>query len=692
MALTSPTSRVIASNSVTPVPGPRSVERIDPVFIRPFRSISLQELSVRPRSTRSSDRSIYLRSIWQRYKQLITTGDINLLEENPHYQAVMRQRFFDPSVLSHIEQALYSFINDGNNDEPTQFDVTTGVLTREMIRHVFQFSRQIGSDSAYGMAYTFGPSIVSGSSTPGESMETNGNKIHESMVVKYSNSSTDQEEIYHEWAVGRILNQIRSKIPNFVYTLGCLVGCSAPISQSKILSSKGAVSSWCSISDRDGRTPYLLLERIYDPQSFFDYFYARDEPDTLVNFVLQVALSLTLANQRFKFTHYDLHYGNILCWNIPDIAQGETVAIPYPFMGSTLYVRTNKIASIIDMGFARAEHDGYKYHNSIPEFRCYDRFYGLTDIFRLVVHTYSLLRNYEKYALLPYLAKMIKFFTDEDPNKVVSVCEQVKIYNLPPNNEVEQLDCSFFVAFLLQTFSIDFVSWEQPSHVRVVGCEGTDLCIKSGISPVNPSKSVDSLDAVILYYLYTNKGVRSFSPDQIERAIIHSNGVIQQQLIGLDDEVTRFTTQFGSGQSNTKIHILDQAQMEQLYHRVITLFNIYDRYHYMLTYIRAIYYLNGIYFPTDQAPFHQFLVEVRTKYEPFFDQWKMVIHHELYSLWDQSLSSGVDAVLRHRKREKLAELIGWYHRSCRHIIDICVAPKLDIVPLSQSHSPSPVQS
>ena len=88
---------------------------------------------------------------------------------------------------------------------------------------------------------------------------------------------------------------------------------------------------------------YLISEYITGIQLFKAA--KRFNFETFMNIYLQVLFSLAVAYHEFDFTHYDLHTGNILVQDLPEI-----VFIKYTFKNKTFFIKTNKLARIIDYG------------------------------------------------------------------------------------------------------------------------------------------------------------------------------------------------------------------------------------------------------------------------------------------------------------------------------------------------------
>jgi hypothetical protein len=96
---------------------------------------------------------------------------------------------------------------------------------------------------------------------------------------------------------------------------------------------------------------YLLIERILPGTSFREYFDIlktdRSKDNIMISLVLQVLYAIALAQERVEFTHYDLHFGNIVIKHDPSITfiqytiNNQTYTVP---------VYDGMISVIIDYG------------------------------------------------------------------------------------------------------------------------------------------------------------------------------------------------------------------------------------------------------------------------------------------------------------------------------------------------------
>lgn len=118
-----------------------------------------------------------------------------------------------------------------------------------------------------------------------------------------THNNDKEQEFWHEFFTGLIINDIRDYIPNFILTYGGYI-CDAD-----------SLGNNC---DREGtNSSYLLIELVKESNTV-----SRNMRNTLltnddlVNIITQTLATLQFSQQKSKFTHYDLHLNNVMIFNI----------------------------------------------------------------------------------------------------------------------------------------------------------------------------------------------------------------------------------------------------------------------------------------------------------------------------------------------------------------------------------------
>lgn len=223
------------------------------------------------------------------------------------------------------------------------------------------------------------------------------------MIHKYPNEMAKYEfefkgEFIHEIFIGLVLNQLRSYVPNFVYTYGYFE------------------------TDDDTYNPYAImienidnsipLEDIIKNLSGIEYF----------RILIQILNALNVASIHFDFCHQDLHDGNIL------IQKFETpIKIPLYLEGRTKYIRSKYLATIIDFGqsYVKIKNQSYGVDNRDELMNFLSKSKPINDIYKLLCFSgftaqrsnneevYDLIsRIYQFFDQKKTLKSRLKFFED----------------------------------------------------------------------------------------------------------------------------------------------------------------------------------------------------------------------------------------------------------------------------------------
>ncbi len=186
-----------------------------------------------------------------------------------------------------------------------------------------------------------------------ESAEGNAFKVKflnsdDIVVIKTpKNMDPKLDDLAHEALVGLYgMNKLRHILPNYMYVYGYF-NCNPPI----IKGFDVETTSWCSKSAGTHESSYLITEYIRDSVPYNEFLI---DPDTSV-FDITVVLyqlfnALSLAYLYYGYTHYDLHFGNVLVRKF-----NRKVSIPYLDSNTKVqgYFVSNYIPYIIDYGYSR---------------------------------------------------------------------------------------------------------------------------------------------------------------------------------------------------------------------------------------------------------------------------------------------------------------------------------------------------
>lgn len=185
------------------------------------------------------------------------------------------------------------------------------------------------------------------------------------IAMKMAQDTSDEKsvkDIGHEWFVGsQCTNYMRKFVPTFVYVYGS-IRCSPAF-----FDNDNSVS-FCRVPGESGTTRYIIYEDLRPAMSYSKFIkYRCNNVTDFLQIFLQVTYALAMAHHLFKFTHYDLHTGNVLIRDPENSLtrlshskndSGETeYYIPFGTEKGVEFMKTKWIAVIIDLGDSYVEFD-----------------------------------------------------------------------------------------------------------------------------------------------------------------------------------------------------------------------------------------------------------------------------------------------------------------------------------------------
>lgn len=213
----------------------------------------------------------------------------------------------------------------------------------------------------------------------------------------------DNDNTLYEYFIGtRALNNLREYIPNFCYTFG-LFRCEAFNKHRKIC-------------EKGGNINYVVYERI--PGKTLGDFISNNLSRKLTGYILQIILALQVAYEKYGYTHYDLHPGNIMLRKLD-----KPTDLEY-YVGGKKYVvlQTDAIATIIDYGFSHFQYGGVQFggQQSFPELSINPaRASGGYDLHKLIGYTlHTLYKEYGSGDFINYWKDVYSYFKS-DPFDII---------------------------------------------------------------------------------------------------------------------------------------------------------------------------------------------------------------------------------------------------------------------------------
>jgi len=176
--------------------------------------------------------------------------------------------------------------------------------------------------------------------------KTTSKFIGHMVVIKCPREPAGSRELIHEFAIGERLNELRKFLPNFAYVYDAFSCSGATVDNDtkEVLdfctSEKDSVS-YVVYENIDNSIPiYKLLEEDISDDEIIKKFY---------KYLMQIALSLNIAEQKFNFQHRDLHTKNVLIRHYSD----KEFVIAYSHNNELCYVKSpGGISTFIDYGMS----------------------------------------------------------------------------------------------------------------------------------------------------------------------------------------------------------------------------------------------------------------------------------------------------------------------------------------------------
>lgn len=386
-------------------------------------------------------------------------GSLNV----PELRRLMTERFYDPQVMRNalcvISAIFYSSEDDDNNE----------VSKRRRIKMWIRNLKRIGAESVYGYAFR-------------GYLEGNVTQRQEDAIFVIKVPRDPKNDLLHELFIGLHLNRLRRLTPNFVYTFGGFK-CSYPF-----IDNGNNVVAWCN-SERVATVNYVLNETILPSLSFREYT-VRSSFQSWLSKYLQVLYALSIANRELGFTHYDLHYENVLVKS-PE----KLYSIPYVVEGRREYINSDGIAMIIDFGRSNINLIGYNYGAyNLREIGVQVDTFPLTDAYKLLMFSMSEMNedNFNE------AAEILKFFTDEEPRAFVSQ-QRNNNYVLPYFTSLKTIPLTSLINYIktiLPVYIKDIIT-SLPKY-ELASCAG--LCLTD--DQVKTTINVNTISADTIFEFY----------------------------------------------------------------------------------------------------------------------------------------------------------------------------------------------
>jgi len=447
-------------------------------------------------------------------------GHLDSLRESDLLE-LYNDQFYDIGFMSYLTDLTCPIFYPVDGEQNTTF-----------VKTWLNSFRKIGEASAEGIA-------IEGSIT---------NKKDGLFVIKAPRKHDDK--LAHEAVVGYALAPLRAVIPNFSWVYGVL-RCSIPV----LTGPKDDIKTWC--SDTDPVT-YVVYEKI--PGVNLRKYMASCTGAEYLNAILQIIYSLVVAEMYCGFTHYDLHYENIIMRPLTEMSD-----IIYDVGNHKIALSTRHIATFIDYGFSRVEFDGRTSGRyGFESFSIFgDRSYLMFDIFKLV--SFCCLEATKKEYECKHIAKeLLRFFTYDDiPTFLHQVGYGNGILFSLPYQIGNEINISDFISYIYEKFNPGFLKYPEqiPPGELVLNCEYQKCMTSNELDAILHIDSNDDYKDIQSYYIAMKNNIvndrqRHVFREKIKREYIKTYyDVLRQKLKRLDELIK--TTPITMAFNNPNIAIVN---------------------------------------------------------------------------------------------------------------------------------------
>lgn len=533
------------------------------------------------------------------------------------FKSLVSENFYNPEVMR-----MAMCVTDSIFYPSPQGYVNTNQRIKEWIRNL----RRIGQESVVG--YAMVGNIAS------ESPNVADNQV---FVLKVPRDK--KSDLLHELFIGLQVNELRRFVPNFAYVYGGFK-CSAPVINDQ---SNNEVIAFCNANDPSSKIDYIVYENVSPSVSM--HAYAAEQPfNKWLDKYLQILYALDYANKRINFTHYDLHYDNVLIRNLD---RSTEYSIPYAIEGRVEYIRTDGVATMIDYGDAHLKYAGLSYgsYGKRPWGIQPNAMFPLHDSYKLLCFSMVSMAKAQNANSFTEAAKILRFFTNEDPNSVITNQAAYSFF-LPYSERAAKLtnyDLIKYIRSVLPSYTVNIISMTPVG--KVLACDSSVIgrsCLNS--SEVKKLMGLNGLyaDSVFEFYDLVSRlttenklkelynVIEDFRPHYIEVtnvAIEHFNTILNEIRRMLHSELVIPTIAYTSLEN-----LFDPKFLNDYKAYIYNLAKLYDNVQELLLYRDAISFTVKRYNqpPEDvEIPVHRFYNEVAPKAFRFFDDAAAALKQDL---------------------------------------------------------------
>lgn len=313
--------------------------------------------------------------------------------------------------------------------------------------------------------------LIGNPSVQGYAFKSNWDTSKDTFIIKAPRNSNNTN-LLHELIIGLNMNRMRKYSPNGVYCFGGF-GCSPPILNNN------NVIGWCNTEKNP--VEYIIYENI-SPSVNMKTYCKNCTFEQWLDKYLQILFFLSASNKVMNFTHYDLHYENVLIRNTNN---GKHFYIPYDVNDKFLYLKTEAVAVIIDYGFSYIKVQNLDSGVANPLYISYgvypDQDFPMHDAFKLLGFSMLAMLNSGNLKCFSRCIDIMKFFNisemTNNPKEFIRKGVQY-LYSLPYSRKTVNITHDDFLDFIKNNI-VEYhkiVSDIKPND-NLIGCVAGNVCL-----------------------------------------------------------------------------------------------------------------------------------------------------------------------------------------------------------------------
>ena len=262
------------------------------------------------------------------------------------------------------------------------------------------------------------------------------------VVLKEFSGRDNKYMAIHEGTMGVLLNSICYKTPNFMFFYG-FIPCNSDI-QTKQQCTSSSYPGYCLFEYIDGVSLKDWMIDIRDNREIVN-------DDDIISALAQIFLSIEIAAKELNFSHYDLHYQNIMI-----VKMKTPVIVSYQLNNNYINFYTYYLVKIIDYGYSVAKYNNivYAINSGMEDYSICNVFSPQNDIIKITCFLEKYLFANEK------IRKILKQILNDyiiGLDNIDNINEYIKNFTpffnrMPENRRTE--DINIFDKYLRQYLNV----------------------------------------------------------------------------------------------------------------------------------------------------------------------------------------------------------------------------------------------